>query len=299
MTTQPATSRCKGISWRGGRSALALTTPDGHEEARPIARGEHFALRLTGLRGCVGFWGGRVRRCPFDALIRPDATDAQCEACAGADPGRALARDAVRDARPFRLYLAWFGPQALKVGICAAQRNTERVLEQGAVCFSWLASGDHTAIRAAEQAVAASGLAVERQRSTTKLAGWRQLGSATERAAALQNAHKRALGVLGSSDALTVEPCEVVDHVSPFGLDSLPGTVDKITGVAVGSVITGRVIAVAGQQLVLETADRAVVISGRLLSGWPVDPDTSPTNVLNHCDNETLWALVDEQQSLF
>lgn len=229
-------------------------------------------------------------------MIRPDATNAQCEACAGADPGRALARDVVRDPRAFRLYLAWFGPQAVKVGICAAERNDERLLEQGAPCFTWLASGDHTAIRAAEQAVAASGLAVERQRRARKLAGWSQLGTLADRATTLRAVHGQAQRVLDPPGELDLEPFEAVDHVSLFGLDVLPSTLDKVTGVTEGNILAGRVVAVAGQELVLDTTDRAVVISGRQLSGWPVEPVTdAPTGYAT----EPLEAPADEQQSLF
>ncbi|MGH3998843.1 MAG: hypothetical protein ACRDTJ_15465 [Pseudonocardiaceae bacterium] len=46
--------------------------------------------------------------------------------------------------------MATFGADALKVGISAVERGDERLLEQGALAFTWIAQGSHRIIRAAD-----------------------------------------------------------------------------------------------------------------------------------------------------
>lgn len=271
----PTTWLCTGISWRAGRAALTLLGSDGREHSRPLTHGEPQGLRLAGPRRCIGIWHGETRRCPFTAEIDPEATDPQCDACARSDPGRALARDTVRDPRRFRLYLAWLGPDLFKVGISAVERGNDRLLEQGALAFTWLACGDHTDIRVAEQAVAATGMAAERRRRMSKIAAWRHTLTRAERATALQDVHRRAQATPWPNH-VRKELFEPVDHVAIFGLDRIPGVVDDVTGLRVGSVVSGQVAAVVGPELVLEFSNAAVVVSGRRLAGWPVTPTTEP-----------------------
>lgn len=266
---------CTGISWRGGRPALTLLGPDGRERSRPLTHGDPLGLRLAGPRRCIGIWHDDARHCPFAAEIDSDTTDPQCAACARSDPGRALARDAVRDPRPFRLYLAWHGPDLFKVGISAVERGNDRLLEQGALAFTWLATGDHTDIRVAEQTVAATGLATERRRRSSKLAAWRHTMTQAERAAGLQDVHRRAHAARWP-ERVRKEPFEPVDHVSVFGLDRVPTVAGDVAGLRVGSVVSGQIAAVVGPELVLETSNAAVVVSGRRLAGWPVTPTTEP-----------------------
>lgn len=275
VTEPPTTWLCTGISWRGGRPALTLLDPDGRERSRPLTHCDPLGLRLADARRCIGIWHGETRRCPFAAEIEHEATDPQCDACARSDPGRALARDTVRDPRPFRLYLAWLGPDLFKVGISAVERGNDRLLEQGALAFTWLACGDHADIRVAEQAVAATGLAAERRRRASKLAAWQHALTRAERAAALQDVHRRAQATRWPN-RVHKESCEPVDHVAVFGLDRIPAVVDDIAGLRVGSVVSGPVAAVVGPELVLEVPNAAVVVSGRRLAGWPVTPTTEP-----------------------
>lgn len=127
-----------------------MSDASGYELSHPLRPGDPFGLQGVAPRRCVGLWRGTLRSCPFDALIAASGSEAQCEACAAADPGRALARDAVVDDRDFRLYVATFGADALKVGISAVERGDERLLEQGALAFTWIAQGSHRIIRAAD-----------------------------------------------------------------------------------------------------------------------------------------------------
>lgn len=275
----PLAWTCTGVSWRGGQPALTMTDSSGDELSRPLRYGEPFGVQFTGPRLCIGIWRGDVRACPFNSPVDPAHGTAQCPACAAADPGRMLARDATVDPREFRLYLATFGTGVLKVGITALDRGDERLLEQGALAFTWLAQGSHPAIRAAEAAVAAAGMATERPRRSTKLAGWWQPG---------EQAHRRdALATVASAaHRLPTWPAEVrrtvvdvVDHADLYGLGDLPEHLDDLDQLAPGAVLAGRIRAVIGPEILLDhpggpasAPDCGLVVSGRRLAGWPITP---------------------------
>lgn len=203
----------------------------------------------------------------------------------------------MRDRRTFRLYLAWFGPGLVKVGICAAERGNTRLLEQGALAFTWLAHGDHQLVRTAEQAVADSGVAVERQRRASKLPAWFSLGPPADYIAELRSAHAKAQAVSGWPDHLSREPFLPADHFEAFGLDAAPPPLSDVVAVGIGSVVAGRVAAVVGGELILDTPDGAVVVSGKRLAGWPVFPTTEPST--GYDTSPLNGSIHDDQPSLF
>lgn len=283
----PTVWTCTGVSWRGGRPSLTLTDAGGRELSHPLRRGEPFGLRVTGPRRCVGLWRGNLRSCPFDALIAATGSGSQCEACAAADPGRALARDATVDDRDFRLYLATFGADALKVGISALERGDERLLEQGALAFTWLAQGPHRVIRAAETAIATAGLAPERRRRTTKIIGWHTHGTPEERRAALEKVAATAHQLPTWPARAQHTPVDVVDHADLYSLPDLPDHLDDIDHLDVNATLAGQIRSVIGTELILDPytngpsthspsntshGTRGLLLSGRMLAGWPITP---------------------------
>lgn len=277
MEVEPNDTRCAGISWHAGRAALVLAADAGGAPQRlPLELGAQFGVRVVGTRRCVGARFSADRGCPFRSPIAAAALDAQCGACAAADPGRALARDAVRDPRPFRLYLAWFGPDLLKVGICASERGHDRLDEQGALAYTWLARGEHQLIRLAEQAVAASGLATERCRRHRKLTAWPPTTSVAERAAHLLTAHQRLGEQIRWPDGVVPEPFAPADNVALFGLDQLKQDIADVAAINEHSVLSGRTAAIAGNELVLALPRGPATISGRRLAGWPLRSTNDP-----------------------
>jgi hypothetical protein len=279
---------CTGVSWRGGQPALTLVDVDGREHTKQLRYGTRLGVQIIGSRRCIGIWRGDVRSCPFDSPLTAAQADAQCDACAAADPGRALARDATVDARTFRVYLATFGAGVLKVGITAAERGPERLREQGALAFTWLAEGSHPAARAAEAAVAAARMATERPRRAAKLAGWTQRGDLEQRRRALTTVATAAHRLPTWPAEATPTVVDVVDHAELYGLAAyadgsggLPEHLEDVDQFTPGAILTGRIRALIGPELVLDpqgseyTADqvqRGLVISGRTLAGWPVVP---------------------------
>lgn len=272
----PGAWTCTGVSWRGGRPSLTMIDAAGHELSHPLRHGEPFGLRTTGPRRCIGLWRGDIRSCPFNAPIPATGSSSQCDACAAADPGRALARDATVDDREFNLYLAAFGTDTLKVGISAVERGNERLLEQGAIAFTWIGQGSHRVIRAAETAIAEAGLAPERRRRSTKIAGWHTRGTAQERRTALEKVAAAAQELPSWPMLARHRPVEVVDHADLFGLTELPNHLDDVDELGVDATLAGRVSSVIGTELILNDHEgRGLLLSGRMLAGWPITPATA------------------------
>ncbi|WP_328530186.1 DUF2797 domain-containing protein [Nocardioides sp. NBC_00368] len=261
---------------------MTMIDASGRELSHALRRGEPFGLRVTGPRRCVGLWRGNLRSCPFDALIAASDNGSQCEACAWADPGRALARDATADDRDFRLYVATFGADVLKVGISALERGDERLLEQGALAFTWIGQGPHQVIRAAETAIATAGPAPERRRRATKIAGWHTRGNPEDRRAAVEKVAAAAQRLPNWPTLAERTPVAVVDHADRYGLNELPAHLDDIDSLGPDATLAGRIRSVIGTELVLDqntgspstssNRARGLIVSGRMLAGWPITP---------------------------
>ncbi|OIJ69258.1 hypothetical protein WN71_003160 [Streptomyces mangrovisoli] len=177
------------------------------------------------------------------------------------------------DPRPYRVYLAWFGPGMVKVGITALERGPARLLEQGAVCFSWLGAGPLMAARRAEELLrAALGVPDRIPYGAKRAVRSRLPGSPAERAAEVEALHARAVALGGWPESLTRSPCEVVDHVGVFGLAGLPAAAAEVTELTGGGTVGGELVAAAGPDLHLATGRGVVVLDTRLMTGWQLVP---------------------------
>lgn len=247
--------------------------------------------QLSGQRCCIGVWLAQQQRrqpCPFGHPIPPPATRAQCDPCGHADQGKMLARNAILDdGREYALYLAWFGPGLTKVGLTATERGTDRLAEQGALAFTWLARGHLPAVRAAEQRISASGLAPERHHRRVKLATWWKLPDHTQRHDELRAAYQQIIETVPWPTELDHETCAVIDQIELFGLDALPDSCQEITALASGAVLSGTVRCAVGRDLLLDTPHGPLLADTRLLAGWPLHPTTAaPTGLdLRACDD--------------
>ena len=280
MTEQLTAWRSTGLHWESG-SPVLTAVPDGWprpghgrpgqaERKRPLAPGQRIDWTLRGPRGCCGIWTGTGRlACPLNSRLE-DSTNPQCGACAAADPGKALARDAVTgDGRAYGLYLAWFGPGLLKIGLTAASRGRDRLLEQGAITYVMLAAGSYSGIRRAERLISGAGLARERIPARTKTAAWWDLPDAASRAAEITAARTRICGQLTWADGVKEVPDCVIDQAADFGLDrALPASWDEVTAITGAGQLVGELIAVVGRHILLGAATGPLLIDMRRVAGW-------------------------------
>lgn len=256
------------LAWDGGRHS-----------ALPWGKRVAFAVAADAVRGCVG---ARGHACPVRAAVPGRSTGARCEECARLDRAHSVAADTIADdPRPYHVYLAWFGPGMVKVGITAVERGPARLLEQGAVCFSWLGTGPLMAARRTEELLRAALGVPDRIPYADKRAVRSSLpASADERAAEVRALHARAAVLEAWPESLAPEPCRPVDHAEPFGLSGGPAVVvGDVAELVPGGLVSGELAAAAGPDLHLAVAGRGVVVlDTRLMTGWELAPPSSPAD---------------------
>jgi hypothetical protein len=230
-----------------------------------------FGVAEGGVRTCVG---ARGHTCPVRAAVPGRSTGARCEECARLDRAHSVAADTIADdPRPYHVYLAWFGPGMTKVGITAEERGSARLLEQGAVCFTWLGVGPLMGARRTEELLRAALRVPDRIPYADKRAVRSELpGTASERAAEIADLHARAVGLGGWPESLRPEPFQPVDHVGVFGLTGLPVAAGAVAELVAGGAVGVRLVAAAGPDLHLETGGGVVVLDTRLMTGWGLVP---------------------------
>ncbi|MGC9537084.1 DUF2797 domain-containing protein [Streptomyces sp. UG1] len=258
--------RCSGLRWSADGPELAWD--GGRRSALTWGKRVAFGVAEGGVRTCVG---ARGHACPVRAAVPGRSTGARCEECARLDRAHSVAADTIADdPRPYHVYLAWFGPGMVKVGITALERGSARLLEQGAVCFTWLGTGPLMAARRTEELLRAALRVPDRIPYADKRAVRSELpASASERAAEIEDLHARAVSLAGWPDSLTREPCQPVDHAGVFGLADLPAAVGEVTELVAGGVVSGRLVAAAGPDLHVNAGGGGVVVvDTRLMLGW-------------------------------
>ncbi|MFG3004193.1 DUF2797 domain-containing protein [Streptomyces calvus] len=262
--------RCAGLRWAA--DGPVLVWDGGRRSALTWGKRVAFGVEEGGRRTCVG---ARGHVCPLGAEVPARSTGARCEECARLDRAHSVAADTVADdPRPYRVYLAWFGPGMAKVGITAVERGPARLLEQGAVCFSWLGSGPLMAARRTEELLRAALGVPDRVPYADKRAARAALpASEADRAAELAELHARAVALSGWPESLDRAPFRPADHVAAFGLAGAPAAVGEVGSLVAGGVVSGELVAAAGPDLHLATGTKGVVVlDTRLLTGWGLVP---------------------------
>ncbi|OKK18170.1 hypothetical protein AMK16_17610 [Streptomyces sp. CB00455] len=271
---------CTGIRWKDGRPAIGWYGEGRGERASVLAYGQQLAFAARGERRCLGVWrAGRRTPCPTCATVSGRAGSAQCPECARLDRSFSVAADTnAADPRTYRVYLAWFGPGMVKVGITAEERGSVRLLEQGAVAWAWLGRGPLMAARRTEELLRAALGVPDRIAYARKRAVRAHVPDAPERAREVAELHVRAAALSGWPESLERLGCEVTDHAGAFGLDGLPVPTRVITGMVSGGAVVGRLVGAAGPDL--HVAD-GLVVDSRLLAGWElaVPADGAGTSV--------------------
>ncbi|OSC63313.1 hypothetical protein B5180_33310, partial [Streptomyces sp. BF-3] len=183
-----------------------------------LAYGTGLGFRAVGERHCVG---ARGNVCPLGSVVPGRSTGGRCAECARLDRAHSVAADTMADdPRTYRVYLAWFGPGLVKVGITGEERGAARLREQGAVAFSWLGRGPLMAARRTEEVLRAALGVPDRIPYARKRVERGHLPDTDERAAEVAELYARAAALEGRGwpESLERLPLEVVDQVGIFGL---------------------------------------------------------------------------------
>ncbi|MEV6106357.1 DUF2797 domain-containing protein [Streptomyces sp. NPDC051940] len=268
--------RCGGLRWSDGAPGWRWWHPRGGErKGGRLAVGDGVALAVPegAVRRCAGVVrAGRRTPCPDARVLAAESHRDQCDACAALDRSQSVAADTVPDdPRPYSVYLAWFAPGLTKVGITAVERGSVRLLEQAAVCFTFLGRGPLMSARRAE-AVLGAGLGIpDRVHSARKREGRLRLPGPDERVRELRAVYDAAARVPGWRDTLEPAGFAPVDHAAAFGLEPAPPRpAAQLTALAPGCAVTGVLRAAAGPDLYLATDRGELLVDSRLALAWPL-----------------------------
>ncbi|MFI1972359.1 hypothetical protein BLA24_08600 [Streptomyces cinnamoneus] len=271
---------CAGLRWSGEDPALLWRHPGHGERLSPLPPGRPLAFSTGDRRRCTGVRrNGRHTPCPDHAEVPATAVSSQCPQCARLDRSYSVASDtAVDDPRPYDVYLAWFAPGLIKVGITAAEREGARLLEQAALSSALLGRGPLMAARRAEAVLGAALAVPDRFPYAAKRAARHPLPARERRTSELAALHERARAL--APESLAVRDFAPVHHDRVFHLDRLrPGY--GVVRLAPGRTVAGRVAAVAGPDVYLDTPDgQLLLVDARQLAGWSLSaaaPDAGTT----------------------
>ncbi|MEV8565651.1 DUF2797 domain-containing protein [Streptomyces sp. NPDC051322] len=261
--------------WRSGGLRWGAEGPrlvwEGRGRASALVYGGDIGFRVAdvGERTCVG---ARRNACPVRAPVPGRGTQARCAECARLDRAHSVAADTIADdPQTYRVYLAWFGPGLVKVGITAEARGSARLLEQGAVAFGWLGRGPLMAARRTEELLRSALGVPDRIPYASKRAVRSRLPAPEQRAAEVREVHGRAVALPGWPGSLERMAGEVVDHAQVFGLAGLTDATAAVSELVAGGVVAGRLVAAAGPDLHLAFADgKLTVLDTRLMVGWGI-----------------------------
>ncbi len=245
------------------------------------------------VRRCAGVWrAGRRTPCPYAAQLPPRARRDQCERCSALDRTSSVAADTrADDPQPYAVYLAYFGPGLHKVGITAVARGRLRLLEQAAVCFTFLGEGPLMAARRTEAVLGAALRIPDRVRDPAKRAARRRLprpGGARGRSGGAVRPGDGASGAAAAvADAAPAAPAWTTPRSSAWPRRPVPPNpargepAAEVTALPPGCALTGTVRAVAGHDLHLDTPDGPLLLDTRLAAGWPLlrPPDDASSGV--------------------
>ncbi len=195
---------CDGVRWPGQAPELGWSR-GGDRRVSVLAYGAGIGFRALGERHCVG---ARGNVCPLGAAVPGRSTGGRCAECARLDRAHSVAADTMADdPRTYRVYLAWFGPGMVKVGITGEERGAARLREQGAVVFSWLGRGPLMAARRTEEVLRAALGVPDRISYARKRAVRGRLPGAEERAVEVAELYGRAARLEGGGLASRWSGC--------------------------------------------------------------------------------------------
>ncbi|MFB7169492.1 DUF2797 domain-containing protein [Streptomyces sp. NPDC056254] len=261
---------CTGIRWSDSGPGIGWYDRERGERVSALAYGQRLAFAAHGQRHCLGVRrAGKRTPCPTSAIVPGRGGSAQCPECARLDRSFSVAADTnAADPRTYRVYLAWFGPGMVKVGITAEERGSARLLEQGAVSWTWLGRGPLMAARRTEELLRAALGVPDRIPYARKRVLRAHLPDAPERAREVAELHGRAAALAGWPESLRRLVCEVTDHAAAFGMDGwmgLPAPDRVVVEMAADGAVVGRLVGAAGPDLHFEDG---LVVDTRLLAGW-------------------------------
>ena len=166
----------------------------------------------------------------------------------------------------------------MKVGLTAADRDRDRLLEQGAITCTLLAAGPYPPIRLAEHRISIAKLAAERLAARAKATAWWQLPPAPERARQMRSARQRITAQMTWPSGLELLADTVTDQAGDFGLDEpVPGSYREVASLGSEPELAGTIRFIVGRRVLLDTASGPLLADMRRFAGWTITASAART----------------------
>ncbi len=264
------------IAWTSDHTPQALLFDDGQLTPRTIDAAPLTLSFDTAQRYCTGWHDletGERHSCPDQAAI--DAKYEQCPACqrrTGFNPAFYHAKSVSeqqdkRNHQPHYLYLAYFAPDHIKVGISFAGRGQSRLLEQGARAALVLETFPTALIaRQYEADIARLDGIYEHLSARKKRALWASSYSTEAALQQLDAALKRVSSTLGVTFADTL----FIDCDSAYFFTA-PPPLDDVVSRNTDAMISGDVVGCIGTELIAKNDSRLLSLNLKKFIGYPVE----------------------------
>ncbi|MEG1512930.1 MAG: DUF2797 domain-containing protein [Raoultibacter sp.] len=255
-----------GIGFDDDGPYLLLNDLDNASQTRFYVLGKTFSVQRLPRRRCTGSFDLATHKrqvCPMALELPGDSKESMCPACreaTGFNPAFyntpvISPQQRAYNLTPHFVYMAYFAPQYVKVGITAQTRGIKRLLEQGARAALVVGRFDNAEdAREMEARLCAQPGVYETMRMAKKLELF--VGSRYDFAEA-------EIILSATAERLGVQPTEACLDLTPFyfertglGHDEL-----QLPGDGSDAVCAGRCIGMVGPMLVFEQGGNAYVVA--------------------------------------
>ena len=265
-----------GIGFDDDGPYLLLNDLDKAAQTRFSVLGKTFSLQRLPRRRCTGSFDLATNKrqvCPMALELPGDSKELMCPACreaTGFNPAFyntpvISPQQRAYNLTPHFVYMAYFAPQYVKVGITAQARGVKRLLEQGARAALVVGSFDNAEdARDLEARLCAQPGIYETMRMAKKLELF--VGSRYDFAEA-------EMILSATAERLGVQPDEACLDLTPYYFEGVSLGHDEVQLPSKGTcdVCAGRCVGMVGPMLVLEQGGNAYVAPIKNWESFEVD----------------------------
>ena len=253
---------------------------------KPLKIGDSLSISVQGAVACAGSSRDEVwKPCPNQVSGR-----AKCDTCRNREGGFIYTafdgfntdiftpEDLQKIDGEHFVYLALFDENTQKIGVSKHTRKTMRQLEQGSTATLFIAKTPNgVAARQIETLFRQSGM-LDKIQSQAKKDGWKLTTSDQQVEAILTRkleAHRNCLQPQPHLSSFLLDPPEFKTWSPQYGLPVEGNDIHEIK-LAVEESVSGKIVAIKGAYILLDTGDELTSICARDLRGYWIDFSPTP-----------------------
>ncbi len=279
--------------WQNPEGCEIQATAGGKFGRKEVQIGQDLSVDLKSDVTCAGYWEhDKWNRCPQDG----PTGRSKCEICRvregifvitsfdGFDRTNFTDQDMEKIKGEHWVYLALFDQDLVKVGVSRAERKELRQLEQGSHFTLFVAkTPDGVSARQIETLIRKSGLADKIKPSQKKdfLCPHITVAEGEKNLRELFQTHKKALAEYEHLQGFLLEDPEFQDWHNFYGLKNVEANSKSFHSVSLkkDESVSGKIVAIKGPFIVIETPDELVSFCAKDLYGREVEFDPTPAGL--------------------